>query len=173
MGYLMAWKILEEIVVDFRKKGLSIPIEIMNDLKAAKTMIKILKADSGHGENLQKIEQYLEAVEVYLISNGQEVFGAHQVDIWLERLSEARKRTDEDDEEKEMRFISGVPREQKWILVRPSDELPVGKLEALAEESSLSYTFRDDGSFIVYGKDEHVKAFVKKMTTKYGLETER
>ncbi len=36
MGYLSAWKVLEEMIADFRKKGAFVPSEIINELKSAK-----------------------------------------------------------------------------------------------------------------------------------------
>ena len=59
MGYLAIWKVLEEITTKFLKQQLPIPERVMKDLKAARTMIKILNAESGHGETRQKIEGYL------------------------------------------------------------------------------------------------------------------
>jgi hypothetical protein len=171
MGYLAAWKVLEEMVVDFRKKGVSIPAEVMNDLKSAKTLINILKADPSYTETSQKIEEYLLKVESHLISEGQRVFGVDYVREWLRRLDEAAGKPFE--EEKVTRFVPGVPREHKWIRIKPLAESPIEKLEALAKESGLSYKVQNDGYLLVYGKGESIKDFIKKMTTKHGLKTEK
>jgi hypothetical protein len=166
------WKILEEMVADFRRREVVIPEKVMNDLKSARTLIKILKADSSYEEAVQKIELYHTNVESFLVSEGQKRFGAEYVDEWLKRLGEACKRIAEEDEE-EIRFVPGLPREQKWIRVRPSAELPLKKLEVLAQESELSCKMQIGGSLLVYGKDEDVKNFVKKMATKYRLKAEK
>ena len=172
MGYLAVWKILEEMLSDFRRKGKEIPAEVMTDLKSARTMIRILKAGANREETVQKIEDYLGNVESYLISEGQKQFGTEYVDEGLRRLREARGRISEREEE-EARFVSGVPREQKWVCVKPTEELSLERLIALAEESQLSHKTQNDGTLLVYGKDEDVKGFVKKMTTEYGLKTEK
>jgi hypothetical protein len=70
-------------------------------------------------------------------------------------------------EEGEKRFIPGLPREQKWICVKPSPELPMEKLKALAEQSNLSHSVQEDGFLLVYGEDQCLKDFVKKMATKH------
>jgi len=171
MGYLAAWKVLEEIVADFRKRGVTIPAEVMNNLKSARTMIKILKADPSRGEIIQKIEEFFGSVESYLISEGQRKFGDEYVKKWLKKLDAASMQTI--DEEEEARFIPGLPREQKWIRVKPSKEMPIEKLKLLAEESNLSHNVQSDGYLLVCGENECIKEFVKKMATKYGFKAEK
>ncbi len=171
MGYSAAWKVLEEMITDFRKRGLTVPADIISDLRSAKTLINVLKADPSRIETRQKIEKYLHTVESYLVSEGQKRFGADYVDEWLKRLNKASKKVFE--EEEETRFIPGLPREQKWIRVKPSDELSMEKIKELADELSLSCDVQNDGCLLVYGEDERVKGFVKKMATKKDLGTEK
>lgn len=166
MGYLAVWKVLEEMVADFKKKGAAVPTNIIDDLKSAKTIIKIFKADPSRGENAQKIDEYLTNIESYLISEGQRMFGQPYVDEWLRRADGAGRKI-VDKEEEETRFISGVRGEQKWIRLTPSNELPLEKLKALAEESSLSYKVQNDGCLLVFGQDTVLKDFVKKIAAKY------
>jgi hypothetical protein len=172
MNYLAAWKILENLIADFRKKGHPVPTEIMSNLKAAKTAIKISKADECYGESAQKIEEYLANLEAYLISEGQKAFGNEYADEWLRRLDEARKRLPEKEEE-EIRFISGVPRGQKWIHVIPSEELPTEELKMLAQQSGVTYKAQADDSLLVYGSNESVKDFIRRMTGSQSLKLRR
>ncbi len=167
MGYLAVWKILEEMITDFRKRGVAIPANIVSDLKSAKTLINVLRADPSRLETTQKIEEYLNNVESYLISEGQR-FGEKYVEEWLKRLDDASRRVFEE-EEGESRFVPGLPREQRWVRVKPSGEMPIEALKALANELNLSFNVQKDGCLLVYGEDERVKDFVKKMATKYGL----
>ncbi len=167
MGYLAVWKVLEEMIADFRQKGLVIPAEVMNDLKSARTMIKILKADMSRGETLQRIEEYLSNVESYVVSEGQKKFGVEYLDEWLERLNMASSQIIDEEEEETSRFISGAPREQKWIRVKTSAELPIERLRALAQESNLLCNVENNGFLLVYGKDEDIKSFVRKITVKH------
>jgi len=172
MGYLAAWKVLEEMITDFRKRSVDIPAEIMSDLKSAKTLINVLKADPSRIETSQKIDEYLLHVESYLVSEGKKFFGDEYVEEWLNRLDEASRKVSEEEKEA-TRFIPGIPREQKWIRVKPSAELPIEKLKLLAEESHLSYNVQNDGCLLVYGEEARIKDFVKKMATKYGLKAEK
>jgi hypothetical protein len=169
MGYSSAWQVLENMIADFRKRGINVPEEAMTNLKSAKTMIKILKADPSRGETLQKIEEYLGNVESYLVSEGQKAFGDEYVKEWLKRLEEANRKVDE---EEETRFVAGLPRKGKWVRVKPSAELTLEKLKKSAKELSLSYDIQNDGYFLVYGADECIKEFVKKIAAEYGFKAE-
>ena len=171
MGYSAAWKVLEEMIMDFRKKGITVPRDIISNLRHAKTLINVLKADPSHLETSQKVEEHLRSVESYLVSEGQKRFGTAYVEEWIKRLDEASMKVFEE-EEKETRFVSGAPREQKWIRVKPSAELPIEGLKALANELNLSHNLQDDGCLLVYGKEQPIKDFVKKMTAKYSLKAE-
>jgi hypothetical protein len=169
LGYLAIWKVLEEMITDFKKKGVTVPANVLNDLKYAKTLINILKADPTRLETSQKIEEYLNSVEAYLISEGQR-FGDKYVEEWVKRLEDASRKIFEEEEE-ETRFVPGLPREQRWVRVKPSEEMPVEALKALADELNLSFEVQKDGCLLVYGADERLKDFVKKMATKYGSKT--
>jgi hypothetical protein len=165
MGYLAVWKVLEEMVADLKKKGTTVPTYVINDLKSARTIIKILKVDPSCGENAQKIDQYLTNVESYLISEGQQRFGQAYVDEWLQRVDKAGRDV-LDEEEVETRFISGMTGERKWIRLTPTDDLPLEKLKALARESNLSCKVQDGQHLVVLGPDAVLKDFVKKIAAK-------
>lgn len=171
MGYLAVWKVLENMVTDFRKRGVAVPVKVLNDLRNAKTSIKILEADPNQGDSAQKIEGYLGNVESYLVSEGQKRFGWEYVDEWFKPPDEAGRKILEE-EEKETMSIPRMPRKQRWIRVTSSDELPLGKLRTFAEESNLSYNVQKDGCLLVYGEDESIKNFVKKISAKYALKAE-
>jgi len=170
MGYLAIWKVLEEMITDFRKKGITVPSNVIDDLKYARTLINVLKADPSRLEITQKIEKCLNNVESYLISEGQQ-FGDKYVEEWVKKLEEASRRIDEN--EYVSRFVPGLPREQRWVRVKPSGEMPLDALKSLAKELNLSHEMQSDGYLLVYGEEEQVKEFVKKMATKYGLKAEK
>jgi hypothetical protein len=105
-------------------------------------------------------------VESYLVSEGQKKLGFEYVDPWLNRLEEAAKKTS-DKEEKEIRFVPGVPRAQRWIRVAASAEMSTEKLEKIAREMKLVCETQKDGSLLVYGQDQGIKDFVKNMASEY------
>lgn len=171
MGYLAVWKVLEEMITDLKKKGVTVPANVINDLKYARTLINVLKADPTRLETSQKIEEYLNNVEAYLISEGQRL-GDKYVEEWVKRLEEASRKVFEGEEVK-TRFVPGLPRGQRWIRVKPSEEMPMEDLKNLAGELNLSFEVQSDGCLLVYGEDERLKDFVKKMATKYGFKLEK
>jgi len=160
------------MVANFRKKGKTIPEKTMNDLKSARTLIKMLKANTNQEETIQKIETYLTNVESYLVSEGEKLYGTKYINEWLKRLNEASKKKTEPEQE-ETRFVPGLPRGQKWVRVKPSTEIPIEKVKTLAENSGLLYKTQTDGNLLVYCKDEQVKDFVKKMATEHRLKTKK
>lgn len=171
MGYEEAWKVLADLITDFRKSGEPIPPHIMNDLRSAKTMIQILRADPAHTENLPRIETYMENVESYLIFAAQEKFGSEYVERWMEKLREARKTLEE--EEAVSRFVLGIPRGKHWVRVQVSEDLPEKDIEMLAIENGLSCKMQKNGYMLISGNIEKVKIFVKKMTEKFQVKGKR
>lgn len=165
MGYSSIWKVLEEMTTDFKRRGANVPDNVMNDLKSAKTMLRVLKADMTHGETLQKIDAFLSSVESYLVSEGEKLFGEQYSKQWLKRIDEAGRRKPEEEEQEE-RFVAGLVPGQKWIRIQPSKELPLDKLKQLIEESGLSYKVQADEFLLVYGEDSKLKDLIKKMAEK-------
>jgi hypothetical protein len=172
MGYEAVWKVLEEIVIELRKKGVATPPNVMNDLKSAKILMKVLDAsERDRGETAPKIEQYLGSLEAYLVTEAQKKFPPARIDAWLKRIEEANcdmcqtcTVKSETTEKAETKFITGVPCDQKWIRVEPLANLPAEKLKQLAGETNLSFREEKDGHLIVHGNAESIKTFVKKMT---------
>jgi hypothetical protein len=167
VGYSSTWKILEEIIIEFRKKSLAVPESVMNDLKSAKTMIKLMEAEQDRGEIGPKVEQYLSSVEAYLVTEAQKAFPPERIDEWLRRLQNSSCdvcAAQPKPSTKESRFITGLPRDQKWVRVTPIASLPTKKLVQLGEETNLSHKTEQDEHIIFYGRAEDIKEFVKKMT---------
>jgi len=176
LGYSETWKILEEIIIDLRRKGFTTPENVMSDLKSAKTLIRLVDAaEEGRGEIGPKIEQYMASVEAYVITEAQKCFPPERIDQWLRQLQETscdecagQQKTAA---KEETRFIAGLPRDQKWVRVTPINSLPTEKLKQLAHETNLTVKPEKDTHLIVYGKAEDIKQFIKKMTQQTAKET--
>ena len=166
MDYEEVWRTLADLLTELRKKGETIPADVMNDLRSAKTMIQILKADPTHTENIPRIETYLENVEFHLISAAQEKFGSEYVERWMKKLEEARRKVYEM-EEAAPRFVPGIPRGKRWVRVQISHDTPQRSIERLAKENKLSHKMQKDGYMLVYGERESIKSFVKKLAEKF------
>jgi len=171
MGYLAVWRIQEEMIADLRKRGVTILEKIMNDLKTAKTLIGISKAETSPEDTTRNIETHLANIESFLITEGEKHFGTEYADEWLRKLSKASKTPDEPEDQ--TRFVPGLPREHKWIRVKSTDELPLETLKTIATELGLAYKAQNDGYLLVYGEDKPLKDFVKKMTAKHSSKTQK
>jgi hypothetical protein len=164
MGYTAKWKVLEDLIVELRKRDVGMPPTVINDLRSAKLMIKIAEAGDSTGDSTLKLEEILGSLETYLITEAQNILSAQAVDEWLRRLDETILPTCETKGEKQDTFITGVPRDQKWVRVEPMSNLPTKRLEQIAKESNLSANQQKDGRLVVYGQQEDIKVFLKKMT---------
>jgi hypothetical protein len=164
MGHNMAsWKVLEEMLIELEKEGENIPENILSDLRSAKSMILLHCTQSkGAGDVLQKAEELTANVEAYLAEEAQRVFGPEKVDAWLRRLEEANSEICEEKSD-ENKFITGVPRDQKWVRVEPTEKLSTEMLMQFAKEKNLQFNNQKDGRLLVYGKPESLRAFVKQM----------
>jgi len=161
------WKALADLITEFRRRGESIPSDVMEDLRAAKTMIQVLRADPSRVENVPSIELYLGNVESYLIFEAQKKFGSEFAEKWMQKVREAREtKAAGEKPEPSSKFVPGLPRGQKWVRVQVSKETPEREIRKLAEEAGLSFRVQSDGYMLVYGKDEKLKLFVKKAAEK-------
>jgi hypothetical protein len=176
LSYSETWKILEEIIIDLRRKGFTTPENVMSDLKSAKTLIRLVDvAEEGRGEIGPKIEQYMASVEAHIITEAQKCFPPERIDQWLTRIQDSScdvctgqpKTTAKE----ETRFIAGLPRDQKYVRVTLINSLPTEKLKQLAHETNLTVKPEKDTHLIVYGKAEDIKQFIKKMTQQTAKKT--
>jgi hypothetical protein len=165
MGHNIAtWKLLEDMLIELKKKGVSIPSNIMEDLRAAKSMIN-LSSMQGGGDAIQKAEEYTANVEAYLINEALVIFGSETADQWLRRLEDANAEICYETKT-ENNFVTGVPRDQKWVRVEPIETWPAERILQLAKERNLQVKSQNDGRLLVYGQNEDIKMFLKKMTDK-------
>ena len=164
MGLTQVWKTLDSLIAEFKKHGQAVPPNIIEDMRSAKTLIQVLKTDPKHEENIPSIEMYLGNVESYLIFEAHKKIGAAFAEDWMQRLRDARKAAELDEEpiEPSSKFVSGVPRDQKWLRVQVSDETPEEKIRKLAAEGGLSTRNQPDGYVLVYGDDSQIKLFIQK-----------
>jgi hypothetical protein len=166
MGHNMAyWKILEEMTIELKKKDVAIPENILGDLRSAKSMIKLHCTQAiGAGDVIQKAEELTANVEAYLVTEGQKLLGSEKIDLWLRRLEEANAEVCEEPTA-ENKFVTGVPRDQKWVRVEPIETLTKERVLQMAKEQKLMVKSQNDGRLVVYGQNEDIKIFLKKMTS--------
>jgi len=168
MGYINTWKVLEQLMLDLTRKGTTVPPNVIGHLRSAKLMIQIAETPGSKGEQAIKVDEYLGNIESILLAEAQKNFGVEYVDEWLRRIDEASIQCGtcipKPPKPEENKFITGVPKDQKWVRVEPHDSLTATRIEQFAKENNLAITPQKDGKLLVFGKPENIKTFVKKMT---------
>jgi hypothetical protein len=162
MSYDEKWKILADLLIELQESGEKIPTEVINNLRSAKTIIQILKADPTHTENISRIDTYLRSVESYVIFAAEKL-GTETVEEWLKKLKDPKIAENKESTEATPRFIPGVHRDTKWIRIQITDDTPSEDVKKLAKENQLSYKMKENGYILVYGNEENVKSLVKRM----------
>jgi len=166
MNYEIVWKALSDLATELKRRGESVPPNIMKDLRSAKTMIEIIKADPTCTECIPKIENYLDMAESALILYVQEKFGPELAEKWMRKIETVRKKAYEEEMETEVsasKFIPGVPRNQSWIRIEITDKTPKEIVQEVAKETGLSCKLQEDRYALVCGEKSKIKNFVKRM----------
>ena len=161
------WRLLDDLIVEFRKRGEAIPPEVMDDLRSAKSLIHISSANPSTSADSTQIEVYLNNVEIYLMPRAKK-FGKRFVEQWMKRLERARARTiGEFTIGSDIpRFLPRIPRDTPWVRVKISEDIPRDTAEAMAKETGLLTDSREKGYVVVYGQKEKLQTFIRKITKK-------
>ncbi|MFQ6077400.1 MAG: DUF2096 family protein [Candidatus Bathyarchaeia archaeon] len=158
------WKVLADLITALRGKGLEVPSNIMVDLRSARVMINVYKADpAATAEVIPKIEAYLKSVEGNLVHLAESTLGSRFVEAWLERLSAAQAGLQPAAPPKKPRFIPGLPRHGRWLRMKVLEPGSLDVIERVAVETGLSTELQNDGYVMIHGDHEDIKKFVRKI----------
>jgi hypothetical protein len=166
MTYEEKWKILADLLTELQERGEKIPAEVINDLRSAKTMIQVLKADPAHTENISRIDTYLRNVESYAIFTAEKG-GTETVEEWLKKLEEPKRVKKKEKRDAAPRFVPRVPRDKNWLRIQISKDIPQEDMKKLVKESGLSYKMQKNGYMLVYGNGKNIKSLVKKLAEQF------
>lgn len=166
MRYEEKWSVLADLLIELQRKGEEIPVKVINDLRSAKTMIQVVKADPTHIENISRLDTYLRNVESYAILT-MEKQGKGSVEDWLKKLKASKILPVKEKGNETSRFIPGIPRNKSWVRVQVSDETPLKEVKKIVKEKKLSHKTLGNGYILVYGDEENVKSFVKGLAEQF------
>lgn len=166
MSYERKWKLLADLLTKLQENGEKIPADVLNDLRSAKTMIQVLKADPTHIESISRIDTYLRTVEAYTIFT-MEKQGKENVEEWLKKLKEQERVEINEKVEKNSTFVTRVPRNKNWIRIQISEDIPREEMKELVEENGLSYRLEQYGYILVQGDKENLKLLVKRLAEQF------
>jgi hypothetical protein len=166
MSYEEKWKNLADLLTELQERGEKIPADVINDLRSAKTMIQVLKADPTHTENISRIDKYMRNVESYAIFAAEKL-GTENVEEWLKKLEDTKTVKKKEDRATGSRFSSGIPRDTSWMRIKILYETPLEDVKNLVKESKLSYKKQQNGYILVYGNEKNIKSFVRRATEQF------
>lgn len=161
MGWEARWKILSDVVTDLCRRGERVPASVINDLRSARVMLEVVKADRSRSENIARLEECLSNVESYILSTARDVLGEEYVNNVLRRLCELE--SEEITLESYVSFRPGLPREEKWVRIQVTEETPLEFIKQVAGELGLKSRVEEDGYVLVYGSDDGIKSFIKRI----------
>ena len=154
---------LADLLKELQEMGKKIPADVLNDLRAAKTMIQVMKADPTHIESISRIDTYLRTVEAYTVLT-MEKQGKENVEELLKKLKEPERVEKNEKVEKASRFVTKVPRNEKWIRIQISEDILEKEMKKIVEENELSYRTEKTGHILVYGNKKKIKLLITKLT---------
>jgi len=162
-SYEEVWKALDELAATLRAKGKTVPKEVVEDLRSAKTLINVYSLDHSKLETLSQIEAYLGNVEQKLFYLAEADFGKEFADKYLEKIVKARSKTQTPEKATPSGLIPGLPRDQHWIRVKLDEDIRRDELEALADSLSLSCKTQDKDFLLIYGEENKIKRLIRKV----------
>ena len=165
MDYEYLWKALEALALDLRSKGKDVTQDVIDDLKAAKTLMSIQRVDPS-SPVASDVEEYLRKVEAALLSNAEYDVGSEYADQWLSRLEEAKKKGAHEIPQRRAGFVAGVPKGNDWVKVTVTELVDMRELEKMASGLDLSNRRESEDTVRVYGQPEKVKAFIRQLAEK-------
>lgn len=165
MNYEYLWKELEALAIELRSKSKDVPNEVIENLKAAKTLMTIQRVDPSSPVS-EDIEEYLRMTEAALMSNAEYSIGKDYVDRWLRRLEEAKAKGLREVPKRQVGFVAGIPKGNDWVRVRVSELMDMKELDSIAHSLGLSKRIEAEDTVLLYGPPEKTKAFLRELTEK-------
>jgi hypothetical protein len=163
LNYDPLWKVLDRLILDLRVKGETIPKDVVDDLKSAKTLMDVYKSDVSYADTVSRIEHYLRSIESQILYLAETDFGIEYAEKCLEKINEARKKGNEPSRVPASKFISGVPRGAHWVRIKTTEVIEPDEIKDLAENLNLSYKLQEEGFILVHGDEGKVKTLLKEI----------
>jgi len=151
-------------MVKLREKGDVIPVNVVEDLRAARTLIEIIRAGGEISENATKVEELLGRVEAFLVSTAEARFGNQFINSWMDEMMKIRRGELKWKPKVVRRFIPGLPRDKDWIRIKISNIITKQKVDEIVRDLKLQVRMQRDGYLLVSGSKDEVKRFVKRVT---------
>ncbi len=164
-SYSQLWKMLDNLIAEYRRKRGVVPQQLVDDLKSAKTVIGILGADPSSADEVDELEVLLGRIESTFLFLAESDFGREYADECSKKIINARNRTTEESISPP-RFVTGIPRGIDWIRFGTHGLLEKKETEELATTLNLSFKWESTDSAIIYGERDKMRMFIRKVAEK-------
>lgn len=162
MQYEKVWKVLEDLFKTLVEQGEKVPSNIINDLRAAKTLIQIYKMKPDDSQSIVKIETLLDKIESGLIFLMEKSRGVESAKEWMRKIEDVRMgRLEVIEEEAITRAVYGVPKDKSWIKIKLSADLTRERIEEEAKGLNLKVEESGEGHVLVIGNKDDLKSLIK------------
>ena len=153
-------------MVELAKQRVTIPPELLNDLKSAKTLLLIDTLKPSDRSITSDIEMYMNNVESQLMSLADSYINREYADYWLNRIQQARAGNEVERKTTTSKFVSGVPKGEDWIRIKLSDVTSVQELETLVKKMKLSSRIEADDYMLISGQTPNIKSLIEEIAKK-------
>ena len=168
MNFDSACRKLEELMTDLMRKGVTIPDQVIDDLKSTRTMISIYKSDPVEIDRTMETTPFLKKVEFSLILLADSEIGKEYADDWQNKVDYAYQ-AENGTSTSQAIFISGVPKGESWFRIMASElSTMVQELDELLGRLHLSSEPQNDGYLLIHGRKEDIALFLKEVRQKVG-----
>ncbi len=168
MNYEHLWKILEALMVELAGKGVTIPEELVDDLKSARLYTLTYKTNLTEPNIIEELEIHLKKLESNLLYLAESEVGKDYADRWLNKIYETRMEEAAEIFPKARGLITGIPKGEHWIRISLLGLPQNVGLHELLKTLNLSTIPQENDCILVHGKEEDIKTFVKKISEKIG-----
>ena len=179
VNYGSVARTLEEFLKELIEKGMTIPPQVVADLKTGRSVLSIYKRmpeETDIESELDAIADVemkarisLQNVEMNLLSLADEKIGREYAEEWQRKINASYEDQTETSDNAEdavsgtSPYITGVPKGEYFIRIKQTELAEVNGLDKLLVSYGLTSDSQADGYLLIYGRKEDVSAFLKEI----------
>jgi hypothetical protein len=167
------WMVLNDLMGDLEKNGVSLSDLAYADLRNSKMVIEYLNSfeneirltEGGETQLKLEIEQKVLVLKDSLLIRSEDKIGKEYRDIWEAKFEQAAEGKLEGDIEEPKTPISDIPRDKDtaYFRIKLPDEIPVEIVSELAEDCQVNVSLDGERHLQVSGKRACVRDAMKRL----------
>ena len=163
-NYLNAARVLDELVLELKGKGIKIPGHTVDELKSGRSLASICARQPEDGDSCVEAMIALENAEMNLLALADVNFGKEAAEAWQLKIKTAYlDQSLQPSKPAASRIASGVPRGEYWIRLQSDYLGSIDGARDLLNDAPLSAVRQDDDFILIYGRKEDVSEFLSRV----------